>query len=559
MNTKRAAQPIAILIVSLILSLSYSAFGQIVGNGHKLNSLLRKYQLVQIDRQKFKEQVRKGSLTLQLPNRRLQVKDLEPNNLLHASYFAETSIGNGIRVPVSPISVNTYKGTIPESNNSTIRLTITEKGDVEGLFFQDKELYFIDSENRLDPNGNANRLVIYQADDVINNEQGSCGVPHVQGIKRAVEFLYSQAVTAEATTREVELATEADYEYVTAAGGATQANSLIASIINQVEGIYTQELGISFNIVYQHTWATADDPYTSTAAGTMLTEFRNYWNSNFSNIRRDLAHMWTGKDMDGSTVGIAYVGVVCRSASSSYGVSQRLTGQVSRVGLTAHEIGHNFSASHVTTSECTNTIMYPSLSSSLQLTFCQYSRDEINTHVTTYPSCLALVDSSPTPTPTPSPTPTPTPTGNLITNPGFEADNAIVDTITGWSSSSSSGFLDADGTWTPGSYAGNYFAYHWRNTNYDIWTYQRKTGLANGLYTLRAWVRSSGGQQEAQMGAVIDGGTRWLYVNIPPTWTWTQITLSNIPINNGACEVGFWSLAGTNQEIDFDNVEFFRQ
>jgi hypothetical protein len=158
---------------------------------------------------------------------------------------------------------------------------------------------------------------------------------------------------------------------------------------------------------------------------------------------------------------------------------------------------------------------------------------------------------------TPTPTPTPTPIGNLITNPGFEADAKVTNTINSWNSWSTNNLV-THGTWTPEAHSGNYFAYHWQSVSYSAWTYQRKTGLTNGLYTLRAWVRSSGGQQQAQMGAVI-GGSTWLYTNIPPTWSWTLITLKDIPITDGTCEVGFWSVAGTNQEIDFDDVEFFKQ
>jgi beta-glucanase (GH16 family) len=161
-----------------------------------------------------------------------------------------------------------------------------------------------------------------------------------------------------------------------------------------------------------------------------------------------------------------------------------------------------------------------------------------------------------TATPVATPTPVPTPTSNLLTNPGFEADAKITNVISGWSNWSSNSLI-THGTWTPQAHGGTYFAYQWQSVSYSSWTYQRKTGLANGLYTLRAWVRSSGGQNEAQMGAVVGG--KWIYTNIPIGWTWTQITLKDIPVTDGTCEVGFWSVAAANQEIDFDDVEFFKQ
>jgi hypothetical protein len=153
-------------------------------------------------------------------------------------------------------------------------------------------------------------------------------------------------------------------------------------------------LSISIRVVYQHSWATAGDPYTSTAPSTMLDEFRNYWSGSFGSMDFDLAHMWTGKDMDGSTIGIAYVGVTCNARSYSYGVSQRFASAPGKYILTAHEIGHNFGASHTETSsipqpDCTNTIMNSAVGSGT--TFCSYSKTEISTHATLYPTCLATV------------------------------------------------------------------------------------------------------------------------------------------------------------------------
>ena len=125
--------------------------------------------------------------------------------------------------------------------------------------------------------------------------------------------------------------------------------------------------------------------------------YRN-WNGNFSNVNYDMAHMWTGKDMDGSTVGIAWKSVTC-AKGYSYGVSQRLTGSPAKHILTAHEMGHNFGADHVSSSnpgesDCGNTIMNSSIGTGF--TFCPYSRDQINSHVSQHSSCLSAEMTAPT-------------------------------------------------------------------------------------------------------------------------------------------------------------------
>src|SRR6185436_16496372 len=95
------------------------------------------------------------------------------------------------------------------------------------------------------------------------------------------------------------------------------------------------------------------------------------------------------------------IGVVCRSPNSAYGVSQRfptsgavpITAQT--VVLTAHEIGHNFSAFHIDDPEdtppdieqpCTDTIMESSVGTGSS--FCPFSRSQIIGHANAFSSCL---------------------------------------------------------------------------------------------------------------------------------------------------------------------------
>src|SRR5204863_6226617 len=123
--------------------------------------------------------------------------------------------------------------------------------------------------------------------------------------------------------RQVELATEADFEYVDFFGNSAAANNEILSIMNQVDGLYQSEMGVTFKINYQHTWTADNDPYSSTASDVILGEFTNYWNANIAQPR-DLAHMWTGKHMNDNYAGIAWGGTLCQySAQYGYGVSMR--------------------------------------------------------------------------------------------------------------------------------------------------------------------------------------------------------------------------------------------
>ncbi|HJZ80458.1 MAG TPA: DUF4214 domain-containing protein, partial [Pyrinomonadaceae bacterium] len=136
-------------------------------------------------------------------------------------------------------------------------------------------------------------------------------------------------------------------------------------------------------------WDTANDPYNASGdAAAVLREFTNYWNANFAGSRGDVAHMWTGKDLGGSA-GVAWTGVVCRSPTNSYGISDHETIAPFRAGIPAHEIGHNFNASHSDgQAGCDNTIMTAVQNQSNTLTFCQFSIGEITTFVSSNSGCL---------------------------------------------------------------------------------------------------------------------------------------------------------------------------
>jgi hypothetical protein len=79
----------------------------------------------------------------------------------------------------------------------------------------------------------------------------------------------------------------------------------------------------------------------------LLNQFRNQWNTQHSTIVRDVAHHFTRKNIQGSTIGIAWIGVVCNKPWA-YGLAQSdfSTSFAYVTDLSAHEIGHNWNAGH---------------------------------------------------------------------------------------------------------------------------------------------------------------------------------------------------------------------
>jgi hypothetical protein len=150
--------------------------------------------------------------------------------------------------------------------------------------------------------------------------------------------------------RVVTISTDADAEWYAKFG--ENSNVEIAAIINAAEAIYDKYLGIRFGIVRQHVY-TGESPYVMTDSSKLLAAFaknpENVANLSFSpltfNEDVDLKHLFTGKDLDGQTVGLSYVGAVCWAPASAYGLTQGM-GRDLTVGIFAHEVGHSLGAQH---------------------------------------------------------------------------------------------------------------------------------------------------------------------------------------------------------------------
>ncbi|MEO1695894.1 MAG: zinc-dependent metalloprotease family protein [Planctomycetota bacterium] len=144
-----------------------------------------------------------------------------------------------------------------------------------------------------------------------------------------------------------EIAFDCDFEFFQD-NGSSVAGSVndVERVMNRVDDIYVRDVDVKFLITTIIVRTNSADPYSGNDAGNLLDQFRIHWASTKSFIRRDLAHLMTGRSINGGTIGVAYLAQVC-STGLGYGLSERFTTNLNaRTGLTAHEIGHNFSANH---------------------------------------------------------------------------------------------------------------------------------------------------------------------------------------------------------------------
>jgi beta-glucanase (GH16 family) len=149
---------------------------------------------------------------------------------------------------------------------------------------------------------------------------------------------------------------------------------------------------------------------------------------------------------------------------------------------------------------------------------------------------------------------------NLAVNPGFES--GVTNQPDSWAVWCPNGEYDSVIRESyGGARTGTYHLTHYRATPYTNWTYQIRTGLLNGNYTLKAWVRSTGGQTLTYMQAKnYNPGGSYKITNIPTSLTnWRQVVLTNIPVTSNQCEIGFYSASPAYNWIYVDDVEFYKQ
>lgn len=186
--------------------------------------------------------------------------------------------------------------------------------------------------------------VVYDSDDIFCDDTKRCGVDHTPAPNGGGSNGSNKAACD--GIRICELACEADYEYFQLKGSTNNVESAINTIINAVNTQYERDVDIRHDITTIIVWTTSNDPYTSNSPGNHLSQMRSYWNANNGSIQRDVASQFTNKNWSGSggVIGIAYLNGICNN--NGYDVCRHISNANCRADLSAHELGHNWSAGH---------------------------------------------------------------------------------------------------------------------------------------------------------------------------------------------------------------------
>jgi uncharacterized repeat protein (TIGR01451 family)/MYXO-CTERM domain-containing protein len=274
--------------------------------------------------------------------------------------------------------VDIYRGELAGRPGSWARIVVAD-GVPQGMFWDGQEMYAIEAPG--DSIVDTSVPIIYRLADA-NVAAGSmtCGSMSMGTTgAAAMDGLINELGTmseAQGAIEEIEVGAIGDFEFTSSKGGDTGAATAITNRLNNVDGIFSQQLGIQITVNDIETFSGSNDPFTDTGdAAMLLDEVSDYRSVTPIQNRNGLTHLYTGRDLNGTTVGIAWNGALCSNFFGA-GLSEGNGSATFDSLVAAHEIGHNFGAPHdgqsgsACESETGSFIMAPQLNGSDQFSSC---------------------------------------------------------------------------------------------------------------------------------------------------------------------------------------------
>jgi hypothetical protein len=210
-------------------------------------------------------------------------------------------------------------------------------------------------------------------------------------------------------TEGVEISILGDAAFLARYANEAQARDAILTRLNNVEGIYSAQVGVELQVVSVDLAPESTAGLSATTDSSVLIgELGRLRQQNSALADTGLTHLFTGRQLDGNSAGIAYTLALC---SERFGASLTMAHNSAALDalITAHEIGHVFGAPHDGTEQCEATpqnqfIMTPTLTTSVT-SFSQCSLDQIDAVIDSYACVVALPPPGPEPPAPPPPAP----------------------------------------------------------------------------------------------------------------------------------------------------------
>jgi len=309
----------------------------------------RHFQIMHLDQKSLKKSLSKApkkgvntqssvTITLPLPNNTFETYEVFQNSTLHPKLKAKFP------------EINTYDAYSVNNPGEWVKLDLTHQGFHAMILRAGKSPVFIDPVSK----ENHSYYIVYYKKDFISPQKLKCEVNQQNPSLSLSGFGNTLAPYYPCQLKKYRLAMAATAQYTQFHGG-TVAGALSAetTTMNRVNGIYETDMAITMQLIANNDLIIYtnpnNQPYTHGDPDKLILENQANVDAVIGSANYDIGHV-----VDAAGSGLARLRSVCIAGLKARGVTGKTTpvSDPFDVDYVAHEMGHQFGATHTQNNNC---------------------------------------------------------------------------------------------------------------------------------------------------------------------------------------------------------------